>query len=194
MLEANTHALLGSAPSGRKVRIMATMSSDAATNYELVRDLVRNGIDCMRINCAHDNPEAWLGMIRNLQKAQEGTGRNCRILMNVAGPKLRTGAIEPGPSVIKCRPKRDVYGHVVTPARIWLTPNINPESPPGPAMASIPLAARFLKQLRRGDTIRLRRCPQSAAHTAYLSGCGQKLLGRGEANHLFHVRASDQRY
>ena len=102
---------------------MVTMSSDAATDYELVRDLVRNGMDCMRINCAHDNPEVWLGMIRNLQKAREETGRNCRILMDVAGPKLRTGPIEPGPSVIKCRPKRDVYGRVVTPARIWLTPD-----------------------------------------------------------------------
>jgi pyruvate kinase len=156
LLEANTDALLGSAPSGRKVRIMVTMSTDAATNFELVCDLVKNGMDCMRINCAHDNPEAWLGMIRNLQKAREETGRNCRILMDVAGPKLRTGAIEPGPSVIKCRPKRDVYGRVVTPARIWLTPNINPEPAPGPAMACIPLAARFLKQLRHGDTIRLR--------------------------------------
>lgn len=156
LLEANTDALLGAAPSGRKVRIMVTMSSDVATNYELVRDLVRNGKDCMRINCAHDNPEAWLGMIRNLQKARKETGRDCRILMDVAGPKLRTGAIEPGPPVIKCRPKRDVYGRVLAPARIWLTPNINPEAAPGPVIACVPLAARFLKQLRHGDTIRLR--------------------------------------
>ena len=104
LLEANTDALLGPPPPGRRVRIMVTMSSDAATDYELVRDLVRNGMDCMRINCAHDNPEAWLGMIGNLRKAREETGRNCRILMDVAGPKLRTGPIEPGPSVIKCRP------------------------------------------------------------------------------------------
>lgn len=156
LLEANTDALFGPVPSGRKVRIMVTMSSAAATSYELVRDLVRNGMDCMRINCAHDNPEAWLGMIRNLQRARDETGRNCCILMDVAGPKLRTGSVEPGPSVIKCRPQRDAYGRVVTPARIWLTPKINPESAPGPAMACIPLAASFLKQLRHGDTIRLR--------------------------------------
>ena len=53
---------------------MVTMATDAATDYELVRDLVRNGMDCMRINCAHDNPEVWLGMIRNLEKAREETG------------------------------------------------------------------------------------------------------------------------
>jgi pyruvate kinase len=156
LLEANADALLGPPPPGRKVRIMVTMSSDAATDYELVRDLVRNGMDCMRINCAHDKPDAWLGMIRNLQKARKETGRNCRVQMDVAGPKLRTGAIEPGPSVIKCRPKRDVYGRVVTPARIWLTPNDNPATAPGAATACVPLSVSFLKKLRPGDKIHLR--------------------------------------
>jgi pyruvate kinase len=156
LLEANTDALLGPPPPGRKVRIMVTMGSDAATDYQLVRDLVRNGMDCMRINCAHDNPQAWLGMIQNLQKARQETGRSCRILMDVAGPKLRTGPIEPGPAVIKVRPKRDVYGRVVAPARIWLTPNDNPEPPPGPAAACIPLSASFLRKLRPGDKLRLR--------------------------------------
>ncbi|MGO9648869.1 MAG: pyruvate kinase [Terriglobales bacterium] len=156
LLEANTDALLGPPPPGRKVRIMVTMSSDAAKDYELVRDLVRNGMDCMRINCAHDTPEAWLDMIRNLQKAREETGRNCRILMDVAGPKLRTGPIQPGPAVLKCRPKRDVYGRIATPARIWLTPYDKPEPTPGAATACLPLAASFLKKLRTGDKIRLR--------------------------------------
>jgi pyruvate kinase len=156
ILEANTDALFGSPSPGRRVRIMVTMSADAATDYELVRDLVRNGMDCMRINCAHDNPEAWLGMIRNLQNAREETGHNCRILMDVAGPKLRTGPIEPGPSVIKCRPGRDVCGRVVTPARIWLTPEDNPEPSPSSAAACLPLPAGFLENLRPGDKIRLR--------------------------------------
>jgi pyruvate kinase len=156
LLEANTNALLGPAPTGRKVRIMVTMSSDAATDYELVRDLVRNGMDCMRINCAHDNPESWLGMIRNLQKARDETGGECRILMDVAGPKLRTGPIEPGPSVIKCRPKRDVYGRVQAPARIWLTPSDDPEAAPGPNASCVPVSANFLRRLHPGDKIRLR--------------------------------------
>ena len=64
----------------------------------------------------------WLGMIRNLKTACQETGRNCRVQMDLAGPKLRTGPIEPGPAVVRCRPKRDLYGQVVTPARIWLTP------------------------------------------------------------------------
>ncbi len=156
LLEGNTKALLGPAPPGRRVRIMVTMSTDAATDYELVRDLVRNGMDCMRINCAHDNPEIWLAMVQNLQRAREETGCQCRILMDLAGPKLRTGPIEPGPSVIKCRPRRNVVGRVTTPARIWLTPQDSPEPAPSPATARLPLPAGFLKNLRPGDKIRLR--------------------------------------
>jgi pyruvate kinase len=45
---------------------MVTVPSEAATDYELVRDLVARGMNCMRINCAHDNQEAWSGMIANL--------------------------------------------------------------------------------------------------------------------------------
>jgi pyruvate kinase len=174
LLEANTDALLGPPPPGRKVRIMVAMATDAATDYDLVRDLVRNGMDCMRINCAHDNPEAWLGMICNLQKAREETGRNCRILMDVSGPKLRTGPIQPGPSVIKCRPRRDVYGRVVTPARVWLTPEDTPAPAPGPATACLPLSAAFLENLRVGDKLRLRdaRKAQRILRVSHLHGSG----------------------
>ncbi len=160
LLEANADALLGPPPPGRKVRIMVTMSSEAATDYAVVRDLVQNGMDCMRINCAHDDPEVWMGMVRNLEKATAETERNCRILMDVAGPKLRTGPIEPGAAVMKCRPKRDEYGRVVTAARIWITANENREAAPrstaGPASACIPVAGSWVAKLRVGDRIRLR--------------------------------------
>jgi pyruvate kinase len=172
LLEGNTKTLLGPPPPGRRVRIMVTMSTTAATDYELVRDLVRNGMDCMRINCAHDNPEIWLAMIQNLQKAREETGCQCRVLMDLAGPKLRTGPIEPGPLVIKCRPRRDVLGRVVTPSRIWLTPEDSPEPAPGSAAARLPVPAGFLKNLRPGDKIRLRdaRKAQRTLRVAHVHG------------------------
>ncbi|MGA8074506.1 MAG: pyruvate kinase, partial [Candidatus Acidiferrales bacterium] len=154
LLERNTDALLGRAPSGRKVRIMVTMPSEAGANYELVRDLVLNGMNCMRINCAHDGPEAWSGMIRNLRRAEEETGNRCMVSMDVAGPKLRTGPIEGGPAVLKYRPKRDTYGRVESPARIWLTPESNPEAPPSVASAAIPVPGDWLSRLGPGTRIR----------------------------------------
>ncbi len=156
LLERNTNALLGPCPADRRVRIMVTMSSEAATNDSLVRDLLLNGMNCMRINCAHDNEEVWSGMIRNLQKAREETRRECKILMDLAGPKLRTGPIEPGLAVIKCRPKRNELGRVVAPARILLTSAETVESREAPADARLPVSAAFLSRLRRGDTITFR--------------------------------------
>ena len=164
LLAANTDTLLGPAPPDRHVRIMVTMPSEAATDYQLVRDLLQNGMDCMRINCAHDGPEAWLSMIQNLHKARQATGHTCRILMDIPGPKLRTGPIEPGPAILKCRPTRDIYGRVTHPAQIWLTPASHPEPAPPSATASLTLSDRFLQNLLHGDEIHLhdaRRSPRT---------------------------------
>ena len=153
LLQAKTEALLGPAPEDRRVRIMVTMPPEAATDYDLVLKLLMNGMNCMRINCAHDGPEAWNNMIQNLRRAQKETGKSCKVAMDVAGPKLRTGPIEPGPCVLKYRPKRDTYGRVESPARIWLTPAENPEIPPSPA-ASVPVPGKWLSELKTGTLIR----------------------------------------
>jgi hypothetical protein len=153
LLEKNTEALLGANPAGRNVRIMVTMPPEAATNHELVRDLLAQGMDCKRINCAHDGAEAWSGMIQNLRRAEKETNKRCKVLMDLAGPKLRTGSVEPGPAVLKYRPQRDTFGRVVSPARIWLTPTSCPEVAPGPADAVVPVPQLLLARLRVRDRI-----------------------------------------
>src|SRR5579862_4482425 len=154
LLERNSQVLLGPEPSGRSVRIMVTMPSEAATDYDLVRDLVLHGMDCMRINCAHDGPEAWSAMVRNLRRAVKETARPCKISMDLAGPKLRTGPIERGPAVLKFRPQRDDFGRVVSPARIWLTPLAQPEHAPAKTDATIPVPGEWLAQSKTGDRVR----------------------------------------
>jgi pyruvate kinase len=154
LLERNTDLLLGPPPEHRNVRIMVTMPSEAAANYELVRDLLAGGMNCMRINCAHDGQQAWSAMIRNLRKAEGETGKRCKIEMDVAGPKLRTGPIQAGPAVVKYRPPRDPFGRVTRPARIWLTSSEHPEAPPGAADACLPVPAQWLSRLSKGDLIR----------------------------------------
>jgi pyruvate kinase len=154
LLEKNTEALLGPAPANRNVRIMVTMPPEAATHYELVRDLLAQGMDCMRINCAHDGPDAWSGIIQNLRRAEKETKRHCKVAMDLAGPKLRTGSIEPGPTMLKYRPKRDSSGRVVSPARIWLTPDSCPEIAPGAADAVVPVPQSWLARLKLRDRVR----------------------------------------
>jgi pyruvate kinase len=154
LLADHAAALLGPLPEGRRVRIMVTMPSEAADDYQLVRDLVAAGMDCMRINCAHDNTAAWEQMIAHLRKAQQDLGRRCRVLMDLGGPKLRTGSIAPGPRVLKWRPRRDACGRILAPAHIWLTPSHRPEAPPHVCDAILPIAADWLTRVHTGERIR----------------------------------------
>jgi pyruvate kinase len=153
LLERNTEALLGPPPADRNVRIMVTMPSEAAVDFGLVRDLLLSGMNCMRINCAHDGREQWAAMISNLKRAMVETRRECRVLMDLGGPKLRTGALEPGPAVLKYRPRRDAYGRVIAPARIFLTSARDPQIPSVSADACVPVPASWLSKLGPGDRI-----------------------------------------
>ena len=155
ILERRAARLLGPRRKARSVRIMVTMPQQAAKDYDLVRDLLASGMDCMRINCAHDSESDWAGMISNLKRAEREVGRGCRIIMDIGGPKLRTGPLKPGPQVVKVRPKRDALGTVVRPARVWLTPNERREEPPEPAEATLPLPREFLLGLAAGGVLHL---------------------------------------
>jgi pyruvate kinase len=153
-LEKNTVALLGAKPAERDVRIMVTMPSAAASDYGLIRDLVRNGMDCMRVNCAHDDEDAWASMVEKLRRAERELDKECRVLMDVPGPKLRTGPTESVPGVTKWSPRRNRFGTVTERAKIWLTPLGHPESSPESADASLNLPADWLSRLCDRDTIK----------------------------------------
>ncbi len=153
LLGEHTEAILGPVPSGRGVAIMVTVPGEAADDYTVIQQLVEHGVDCLRINCAHDDQAAWSRMLEHLRRAEQATGRKCRVLMDLAGPKLRTGPLEPGPAVVKIRPARDAFGHVSRPARVWLSSQDAPREPPTPADAAIQFPDAFVKALAVGDRL-----------------------------------------
>jgi pyruvate kinase len=154
LLQEHTEKMLGKAPQGRNVYIMVTMPREAAADYTLVLDLLNSGMNCMRINCAHDGPDAWSRMIDHLRKAMRSTGKDCRVLMDLAGPKLRTGPVRPGPAVIKFRPQRDDFGRVVSPARIWMATAEYCQTPPSAANACVSVTQEWLAEVQPGDRIK----------------------------------------
>ena len=154
-LESNTNNLFGKPPSHRRVRIMVTMPGEVADDYSLIKDMLVQGMDCARINCAHDDPEIWARMIEQINLARRETGRHCRILMDLGGPKLRTGEIAQGPAVLKWKPQRDMYGNVVAPARIWLHPEGDASPSPAPADACLPVYGDWLAKVASSDIIEL---------------------------------------
>lgn len=151
LLTRNTKALLGYRSKNRRVRIMVTQPTEAAYNYQMVLEMVQHGMNCARINCAHDSPEIWKMIIDNVRKAAKSTGRNVRIAMDLAGPKIRTGNIVPGPKIRKFTPERDITGNIVKPAEIILVPEVDEFSLPN----TLPLKSELLSKLRLGDTFTL---------------------------------------
>jgi pyruvate kinase len=155
ILERHTEALLGPKPPYRRVRIMVTLPGEAADDYPGVRDLLSAGMDCIRINCAHDDAERWGRMIANLRRAEREVGRPCRVLMDLGGPKLRTGPIRPSKGVVRMRPLRDAYGKVTSPARVRLVPAGGVAPPALPGEAVLPVPGEWLSRLEEGNEVQL---------------------------------------
>ncbi|MCB0552281.1 MAG: hypothetical protein KDD02_01925 [Phaeodactylibacter sp.] len=149
LIRSNAKALLGYRSKGRRTRIMVTLPSEAAEDYKMVRGLVAAGMNCARINCAHDGPEQWKKMVDHLRKASDKLKRKCRISMDLGGPKIRTGQIKPGPEVQKYRPEKDIRGRVVQPVEVW----IGPHPHPGLELLHVPVNGSDLKKLQAGDKL-----------------------------------------
>ncbi|MFN8371546.1 MAG: pyruvate kinase [Anaerolineae bacterium] len=90
LLRHHTEAVFGKPLVNRRVRIMVTLPTEAAEDYAIVRDLIARGMDCARINCAHDDERAWKLMIDFVHRAAKEVGRDCKIAMDLGGPKSRT--------------------------------------------------------------------------------------------------------
>lgn len=151
-LERNAKSLFGPPPEGRRVRIMVTLPSEAATNPALAASLVESGMDVARINCAHDDGEAWQAMATHVRSAALAAGRQVRVLMDLGGPKLRTGPIEPDAPVLKLRPTRDLRGEVMAPARLRLRPMGQPPAAPD-SVPSLAVDHLWLARIVPGDIL-----------------------------------------
>lgn len=153
VMNANTRALFGNKGKKRRTRIMVTIPNTAAENKLMVNRLMKLGMNSARINCAHDSTETWSKMIANIREASIQQHKQCKVMMDLGGPKLRTGSIIPGPQVIRVKVDKDDIGRIINPALVWLAP---PEvSPPGNlAAVHLPVDPEWLSLTKRGDEIR----------------------------------------
>lgn len=94
-LQEHTLQLFGKHHRGEGSRIMVTMPTEAAEDYELIRSLLLAGMDIARINTSHDSPLEWYRMIQNIKKGEQETEKSCLVYMDLSGPKFRTEAVFP---------------------------------------------------------------------------------------------------
>ena len=131
-LAKRSQLLLGRAREGRKTRIMVTLDSSNIHQPELLEELLRSGMDIARINCAHDSRKEWKMLIDAIRNAEErliqrgqGIGRRCRIIMDLAGPKIRTGSMETEVRPLKISVPKDSQGKPIRFVEGFLDSEVN---------------------------------------------------------------------
>lgn len=91
-LALNTEEVFGP---GDGIGLMVTAPTEAAHSDEFARNLLKRGVQSLRINCAHDDEATWHQMVTHAQNAAKDAGRRLRIFMDLGGPKIRTCDVRP---------------------------------------------------------------------------------------------------
>jgi pyruvate kinase len=156
LIRSHTKTLLGKKVKGSPIRIMVTLPSEAADDYRLIRDLLVAGMNCARINCAHDGPDEWERMLAHIERARRTTGHSCKTFMDVCGPKIRTGPLAPGPKVLRIHPTKDVRGRIAGPQVVSLAPV--------PGGGVVPISPELFAHLRPGSRIGFRDARDKRGH------------------------------
>ncbi len=74
----------------RRTKIVATLGP-ATTSYESLLALVEAGVDVVRLNFSHGEPEDHRQRIETIQKAAKDADQIVAIMADMQGPKIRTG-------------------------------------------------------------------------------------------------------
>jgi pyruvate kinase len=147
LLERNTARLFGPKPGNRQTRVMVTLPTEAAFDNRLIRDLVAKGMNCARINCAHDDQHVWRAMIDKISAARETIGKDCTILMDLGGQKIRTKLIP----IVADRIKLKALGSGDSRAPASVTFISGAKNPPVEEDSWLAIPASVHSQLQPGD-------------------------------------------
>ncbi|WP_018132020.1 pyruvate kinase [Effusibacillus pohliae] len=79
----------------RRTKIVCTIGP-ASESVEVLTQLIENGMNVARLNFSHGTYEEHANRIRNIREAAVVTGKMVAILLDIKGPKIRTGLIEGG--------------------------------------------------------------------------------------------------
>jgi pyruvate kinase len=77
----------------RRTKIVATIGPASRERPALER-LARAGVDVVRLNFSHGQPEEHLTVMRAVREIAEAQGRPIAVLQDLSGPKIRTGRLK----------------------------------------------------------------------------------------------------
>jgi pyruvate kinase len=151
LLRRGTRDLLGPRPTDRHVHIMVTAPSAAEADSAWMSRMLRAHMGILRINGAHEGPDAWRRMIAALDAARRESDQGCRVLVDLAGPKIRTGPIRGGRRVVTWKVAKDDIGRITAPATVLVRPATAPAE--AGSENELRLPAESFATLRRGDRL-----------------------------------------
>jgi pyruvate kinase len=153
-IHEHTREVLGPRPDHRHISIMVTAPSASEADRAWMLKMLRAGMNVLRINCAHEGEREWGQMIRALSEAREASAKGCRILMDLAGPKIRTGPVGGGRHIATWKPKKDDVGKTTAPARVVIRrASATTADGAGPFLF---VKDRAFTMIRKGDELRFR--------------------------------------
>jgi len=96
-----------------RARIMATLPPEAADDAGLVERLIAAGMDCARINCAHDDAKIWARMVDNVRAGGARLGLAPKVMMDIGGPKCRIVEVQaPDKHRLKAGERVELYADI----------------------------------------------------------------------------------
>lgn len=72
----------------RRTKIVCTLGP-ATDTPDMIRTLIRDGMNCARVNASHGNHEEHANLIRLVRKLAKEVGRPVAVLYDLQGPKIR---------------------------------------------------------------------------------------------------------
>jgi len=82
-------------PQFRKTKIITTLGP-ATDDEGVLRRLLEAGVDLVRINFSHDNPDAHAARIATVRRLAKESGRIVAVMQDLQGPRIRTGTLVGG--------------------------------------------------------------------------------------------------
>src|SRR6476646_10599501 len=82
----------------RRTKIVATVGPVSST-HDQVRALVDAGVDAIRLNLSHGNPQNHAERVQVVREVQDEIGKPLALIADLQGPKLRIGDL-PAPRVL----------------------------------------------------------------------------------------------
>lgn len=79
----------------RRTRIVATLGP-ACDDEETLAGMIQAGMDCARLTVSHDPLEVALERYERVRRVAQELGRPLATLLDLPGPKIRTGSFAPG--------------------------------------------------------------------------------------------------